>query len=368
MDFTKALSLAKIDLMSKPSSVFFSTLCLNLKHIANDEQPTARTNGLTIEYNTNWFLALDREERLFVLLHEIMHVAHMHMFRGQGLDHKKFSIAADYVINNHLIEQGFKMPKGGLADTQYANMAAEEVYKLLPDMLPDPQDQIIYSQGNGDDKGDPVLKVEVENLVVMAAIQSEIAKDAIGTVPNDIRIYVNNLRTPPLPWNVLLSRYIQTKTKNDYSWSRPNRRYFPQHYLPSLYSESLTDIAVAVDTSGSVSDSDFEQIIAKVSTIFKMMNPENITLIQFDTEIHTVTRVKSIKELLGIKFSGRGGTNVTPVLDWANKHKPQVILVFTDGEFYKSPTKPKNTDVIWLIHNNESFKCDFGKIVYYKME
>ena len=152
--------------------------------------------------------------------------------------------------------------------------------------------------------------------------------------------------------------------KNDYSWRKPSRRYFPQHYLPSLYSESLMDLCFAVDTSGSVSDKDFNRFISEVSGVFKMMKPEKLTLIQFDTEIKSVDHIKSLNDLQRVKFTGRGGTDVTDVLKWANTNKPQVLLIFTDGEFHNPGIETKS-DLVWLIHDNTHFRYNMGKVIFY---
>ena len=54
----KALDKAKVALMSKPDSVFFTTVCFSLKHVWDDSIPTAQTNGLEIRYNPEFFMQL----------------------------------------------------------------------------------------------------------------------------------------------------------------------------------------------------------------------------------------------------------------------------------------------------------------------
>ena len=96
------------------------------------------------------------------------------------------------------------------------------------------------------------------------------------------------------------------------------------------------------------------------------MKPECITFIQFDTEIHSVDHVKSVQELMQLKFTGRGGTAITPVIEWANQNKPQLLMVFTDG-FFRFPGIQTKVPTTWLIHNNPTFAAPFGKVVHYEI-
>lgn len=362
----KALSKAKIALTAKSDTAFFTHIVFSLKHLFDSKIPTAQTNGLVIKYNPKFFMSLTDEERVFLVCHEAMHVAYLHVPRSTNFDKKRYNIASDHLINLQLLERGFQMPKGGHADKQYAGKSAEEIYYLLP----------IQEQSNGgigDDLSDPDsddealpddIEAIVEDILVQATIQSKLAGDKPGSVPGDIQVYIDNLLNPKLPWQSILRNYMHKYTKSDYSFKKPNRRFFPEHYLPSCHGTSLVDLAVFVDTSGSVSDHDFKQMVSDVFNIMKMMKPELIRFVQFDTEIKSVNEVRSTTDLMQIKFTGRGGTTIAPVVDWINQHKPQLSLIFTDGDFYWYSEHTKQ-DVIWLIHNNPQFKERFGKIIHY---
>jgi len=361
-----ALSKAKIRLMTKPDSVFFTTICFSLKHLFDYSVPTAATNGKYIKFNPDFFMKLDEEERVFLILHEAMHCAYVHMVRRGARDHYLFNCACDYVINLQLVERGFRMPACGLLDHAYKGMGAEEVYEILIKNPPPPKNEM-----GGDIEEsceEPVeLEKEIKDILIRAAIQSKVASDKPGTIPGEIQIFLDRLLNPKMPWNRILQKYLQTFAKNDYSFRKPNRRYFPTHHLPSLYSETLMNIAIAIDTSGSVSDTDFLRFVTETNSILKMMKPEKITLVQFDTEIKSVDVIRNIHELMRVKFTGRGGTYINPLLDWANENKPQLLLVFTDGGFYFYTTETK-VKTLWLINDNPQFNAPFGKTIHYSME
>ena len=361
-----ALERAKIQLMLHPDSTFFTSVLFSLVHIWDNTQATASTNGKYIKFNINFFMELSPEERLFLLLHETLHVVLSHMSRLGDKDPYKWNIAADYVINALLISLGYIMPKGGLYDPKYNSMSTEEVYNLLPENDPNNKKECPWP-----DLKEPPEDFEetIKDILVRAAIQSKMAGDKPGTIPGEVQIFLDNLLTPKLPWFRLLKRDVKSLAKNDYSYAKPNRRYSPDHYLPSLYSEALTDVAIGVDTSGSVSDHDFSTIITETASVFKTVKPNKISLIQFDTDIKNISVLKSINDLRKVHFEGRGGTKIGPILNWAAINKPKLLLIFTDGHFrFQSDDPIIKSKVIWLIHNNKTFKAPFGKVIHYEIK
>ena len=364
-DINKALNKAKIQLMSRPDTSFFTTICFSLNFLWDDSIRTACTNGSYLKFNPEFFKSLSPDERVFLLVHESCHVAYMHMDRVQNRNKDKWNIAADHVINLMLIERGFIMPAGknaGLADPAYKGMNTEKVYELLPDPTGEDTDRDIVES----DLPQEEFERTIEDILVRASIQSKMDEDKAGTIPGDIQLFLNGLLKPKLPWHRILQKQLQAFAKNDYSFKKPNRRLFPKYYLPSLYSENLMNIAIAVDISGSVTDLEFKQIVTEVHSIFRMMKPEKISLIQFDTEIKSVNEIHNLYELMTVQFAGRGGTDIRPVIQWANDNKPQLLLIFTDGGFrHHGETTKVNT--IWLIHDNQKFTASYGRVINYEM-
>jgi len=361
-----ALSKAKIKLMSKPDSAFFTTLCFGLRHSWNPNIPTARTDGLYVEYSPAFFMGLSPNEQVFLLLHETLHAAYDHRGRVGSKDPRRWNRACDYVINAMLIERNFKMPEGGLYDPQYAGMSAEEVYELLSDK--DSLDDLLMEdlQPFAPDTLETTRQQEIKELLIRASMQSKLSGDTHGSIPGDIAVYLDKILNPVLPWEKILAKHLNKHSKNDYSFAKLNRRYFPEHFMPSLHSKRMIDIAVAVDTSASVSDADFTAFISEVSSILRRVRPGKATTLQFDTRVHSVNEVKNVRELLGLSFRGRGGTEIKCVLDWAAENKPEVLMVFTDGEFNIPESIPKRVDIIWVIYGNHPFTPPVGRVIRYK--
>lgn len=362
----KALDKVKIQLMSKADSVFFTVVCFSLIHKWDDTIPTAATNGKYIKFNPDFFLSLTPDERLFLVLHETLHVAFMHMARLHTYNPLKWNYAADYVINDLLIKRGYKMPKGGLHNRDYADMSVKQVYDLIPEPPPDDPDFISdLEPGSSDPAEQAAAERALNEIVIRAATQAKMAGQT-GSIPGEIQFYLDKLLNPKLPWGTILRKYMKQYSKTDYSMRKPNRRFFPRHYLPSLHSTSMASLAVAVDTSGSVSDSDFLQFMSEVDSMLRIHKPEKISLIQFDWNIKSVDTLKRVNDIKTVKFTGRGGTNTTEVMNWVNDNKPNVLIIFTDGYFTPADI-PVKSDVIWVIHNNPRFTSDVGKVIHYEV-
>ena len=365
----KALSKAKIALMTMPDTAFFCELAFSLKYEWDTTISTACTNGVFIKLSPEFFMGLNQPQQIGLILHETMHTVYMHMLRRGHRDHQRYNIAGDHVINLMLLERGFQLPANGYADPQYRGMSSEAVYDLLPpDTDPDFTPDVVEGES---EISAQEIEQQIQQAVIRAAIRSEQERDKPGTIPGDIQLFLDGLLKPKLPWNKILIKYLNKYTKSDHSWRRPNRRFMPEFYLPSLHSTALVDLTIAVDISGSVSDHEFKTFVSEIAGIFRMLTPEKITLIQFDTEIKSVDAIKGFKDLMDVNFTGRGGTDFEPVLQWAQtkSNTTQLLLVFTDGDF-RFKTKTYKGDVLWLIHNDEQkrFNPPYGKTIHYEVK
>ena len=369
----KALTQTKITLMGTPSTAFYTTIMLSLKQVWDNDQPTAYTNGRLIGWNEAFFLSMSFQERVGVLLHEILHVVLEHLFRKGDRDHQKFNRAADYAINLIIIAAGFKLPKWALYDTAYINMSAEQIYDLIPD---EPEDE--WDSNPQDIDGAPgdepltaeetkTLQADIDDMLVQAVTQSKLAGDKPGTVPSSVERYIDSLLKPKLPWFRLLRSYVSKLAKVNWSYRKLNRRFYPDHILPTQYSEKVCNPAIAVDSSGSVSDHQFQHFICETEAVLRTMNPDKIDFVQFDTRIVSDDSLKNIAELRKISFTGKGGTAIDPIMQWATDNKPPVLIIFTDGHFAAAKIKPK-VPVVWIIYDNPNFKADFGKVFHYEFD
>lgn len=390
----KALDKAKVALMSKPDTTFFTTVLFSLKFSWDMSCPTAMTNGIELRINPVFWMNQPADIHPLILLHEVGHVIFLHCTPRIGKrDPEKWNIAGDFVINGMYADRGWNIPDGWLYDKAFTSLSTEQVYDRLPPNPPPPPMSDISiggmppppgadgqksppppgggdGQGNQDKQGGMTpeqIETKIQEILIRASLQSKIAGDKPGSVPGMVEIYLDRLLNPKLPWQTILRRFLNDRIKDDYSWRKPNRRFFPDYHLPSMYSEGLSHLAFAVDTSGSVSDSDFQRFISEIHGVMKQFKPARLTLIQFDTCIKSIDTISTVQDLMRVKFHGRGGTHIKEVMDWAEKEKPQALLLFTDGGFRQIPYKMK-TPIVWLIHDNPRWQGIFGKTIHYEMK
>ena len=172
-----------------------------------------------------------------------------------------------------------------------------------------------------------------------------------GKLDGDMARMVDFLLQPQLPWRNLVSRYLNAIARDDYSYTRPSTRRGDPAIYPSLRSAQL-DIAIAIDTSGSISRNEINEFVSEIDALKGQMRAR-VTLLACDSDLakgcpwvfepwEDFTFPESIK--------GGGGTSFTPVFDWAYKQDkiPDILVYFTDadGEF---PKVEPDFDVLWLV-------------------
>ena len=86
-------------------------------------------------------------------------------------------------------------------------------------------------------------------------------------MPGGLSKVIDEIIKPKVNWKAVLAKFLTNTAKNDYSWMKPNRRFIGRDmYLPSLYSERLESVVVAVDTSGSISDDELQIFASETYT------------------------------------------------------------------------------------------------------
>ena len=151
------------------------------------------------------------------------------------------------------------------------------------------------------------------------------------------------------PWNLYLKKLMGTVESNKKKTiTRRNRRQPNRLDLRGELRGHKAEIAVAIDISGSISDEEFKQAIKEVLNIVKNYNHE-ITIIECDKEIRRVYKVKSINDIKE-RINIRGGTKFTPVFEYANNKKINLLVYFTDGKGEdKLQVIPKGYKILWVI-------------------
>lgn len=342
---------------------FFASLILRMEWRENKDIDTGRTNGVFVEYNPVWVDTLSQEETAGFCVHEVMHPAMFHHTRRQDRDPKKWNYAADMPINEMAVASGFKLPPGCvMPPKELANKSAEEIYSLLPDM---PNG---YGPGCGD-----VIDAQATTQSELNQIESEV-KQALaeaaavakqqGKLPKHLERLVEEILAPKVPWKEVLQRFLCQIAHNDYTWTKPNKRFIHVPlYMPSMESIDTGEIVLMVDTSGSIDGEILNQFAAEIQDISGAFKTGFLVL-YVDAAVAGVQEIEP-DEAIVLKPAGGGGTDFIPGFKWLEEHaiEPCAVVYLTDGwcnSFPKDPGFP----VLWAVYNNKDFKPPFGEVVH----
>ncbi len=200
----------------------------------------------------------------------------------------------------------------------------------------------------------PLNHDERENLNVQwkqrmaGAAQSAMQAGKLG---DDMARMIDFLLQPELPWRNLLAQYMTSIARDDYSYTRPTSRRGDPAIFPSLRSAQI-NIVVALDTSGSIADSELSEFVSEIDAIKSILRAQ-ITLHTCDSSLNSdgPWRYEAWDEFkVPEKIIGGGGTSFKPVFEWAEQQDmlPDLLVYFTDaeGDF---PDYEPNFPVIWLV-------------------
>ena len=176
-----------------------------------------------------------------------------------------------------------------------------------------------------------------------------------------------------LDWHEILREFITTLcVGNDYSsWRKPNRRYLQSgEYRPSGVSDQVSELCVAIDTSGSIGTRELSVFLSEIKSICETVKPNLIRVLYWDTEVRREEQYKTHEldtMISQTKPDGGGGTDVTCVPEYLAEHNilPQAVVVLTDGHLYGG-WGLWNTNVLWCILDNERAAPDTGKAIHIK--
>jgi predicted metal-dependent peptidase len=282
-------------------------------------------------------------------------------------------MACDYVINQKLLDMDLgrwiSMPKGGLADEKYRNMNAKQVFDQLP-----PQDN--DSEGGGgmgggldDHDWEGAQDMSAEEAEALAKeIDEAVRQGAVlaGKTGSGGNRDITELLQTKKDWKELLRDFVTTTCAGkDYStWKKPNRRYIGMDILmPSSISESMGEIVIGVDTSGSIGQHELNKFLTEIKGICDQVKPSKIRLMYWDTLVckEEVYDEQSRENLVrSTKPAGGGGTDPECVPRYMAEHniKPEAVVMLTDG--YVGSWGQWAVPVVWCIQGNSSAKADVG--------
>lgn len=190
-----------------------------------------------------------------------------------------------------------------------------------------------------------------------------------GLMPGYFMSRVEDINKPPvLSWQAILKKYVGTITANKRKTRmRLNRRQPERFDLSGSVDDKVLKIVVAIDTSGSMSDSMIGQVTNEIFAILAKRK-HDITVIECDAEVRRVYKARTPADIKK-KVAGRGGTWFSPVIDYVNKDKyfrDALLIYFTDGYGEREIPKPRTYRNIWVVIDDArhlSLKEPYGTVL-----
>src|SRR3990167_2894638 len=316
------------------------------------------------------------EEQVGVLVHEIQHLLRAHHRRAESLGivppsqgtpismetavkARVWNLAADYGINNEIIHE-FKLPSTiclpsnfNLEDGKISEWYFEELMKKVEDGSLEITIEV-QGQSNplGGNDGSGATNIpanweigkdseeygsgmsEAEGELVRQQVARDIEEQKTrGAIPGFMQLWADERLNPKVDWRTKLMSAIRGQVAQvsgmvDYSYYRPSRRQSacPRVVLPTLRG-TLPDIAIGVDTSGSMSNKDLARAMAEISGVLSAIAC-NVKVYIGDTQVYSKDSIRRVED---IKLIGGGGTDMSMLIDEMDKDKCNFAIIISDG-------------------------------------
>lgn len=378
---------------------YLASAIFSMRMVASTECPTMGVDiNWNCYYNPETVTQWTPQEVATVIEHEVWHLLRRHHTRtpGSGPEcnpslppeaiHVRWNLATDCEINDGLVKTPHnKLPEGCIYPSVYKlpdDELAEYYYKHLPkDVV-----QVCYISVDGkggkpwggscadgkvrpwESGGEHLSPVEKELIAKKVAQEIKQHSQSRGTMPNgQLRWADDTLKEPIVPWTKELSSimkgiFASLSGRSDSTYSRRNRHQssYGKIIRPSTY-RLIPNIAVVVDTSGSVSDAMLTQALTETHNILKASEGAGVHVISCDAAAYKAQRVFNRRQ---VEFKGGGGTDMIVGIKSALKLKPHVAVLITDGYTPYPETCPDPT-IRWvtLILSPQGEKPKYGKVV-----
>ena len=343
--------------------------------------PTAvnfKRTKYVIYFNPIIFLTLTMKQMETTIKHEILHIVSLHLLRAKEIRTQygtlAMNIAMDIVVNTYLDHLPPYAATLAWANANYTlKLLPFESFEYYAENIQMAIELLETSEtaATDDSKWDEKIKTDynpatthdiwldssdIDEKTLQEFTEKFISNAQKGSIPDYLENIIASLKnsTGELPWNLYLKRLMGTIEGNKKKTvTRKNRRQPDRFDLRGQLRSHKAKIIIALDISGSITDEEFYLAMKEVLSIIKNYTHE-ITIVECDDEIrrvYTANSIKDIKERMKI----RGGTKFSPVFEYANYHKVNLLVYFTDGQGeVKLQTIPRGYKTLWIIPGKSS--------------
>jgi len=361
------ITLAKVKLIT--SHPFFGSLAMRYPSSQKAGVYTMATDGKYIWYYEEWVNSLTKEEVVGVMAHEVMHIAFLHHLRRGDRDPVRWNIACDYAINVMLIDNGFKLPEGGLINEKYRGWTAEKIYNQ-PEIEEEAKRRQPCEWGMVEDSesvGDAAKTSMEEANIKVSVLQAAQSAKAHGKMPQGFDGLIDEYSKPSIDWEERMQTFIGGTNPDDWSYRRFNSIYavYQGACVPMVDYKCPGEIVIGIDSSGSVSKVELSKFLGNLRHIHNELKPYKTHVVWCDTVIAHTQTYEADEEFDDKRRYACGGTNLAPVFKWVEDQgiQPDSLIFFTDLYIDHSDLAgiEPNYPVLWATTGSE--EAPFGEVV-----
>jgi predicted metal-dependent peptidase len=181
---------------------------------------------------------------------------------------------------------------------------------------------------------------------------------------------ISELIAPRMDWRDVLRTQLESSLRSDFTFMRPSKRS-GEVIFPGMNKDEELNVAVFLDTSGSISQSMLRDFLSEVQGIMDQYQSYKITIAQFDTAVYSAEVFTSDdgRTMNEYELKGGGGTDFDVVFNYMAEHDidPDQMVMFTDGYPWGSWGNADYCDTLFVIHGdkNRSIEAPFGVTIHY---
>jgi len=316
----------------------------------------AAVNAYSREIYVNPAAGLTESETVFVVAHELLHVALEHQKRRRGRDAELWNVACDYVINDWLIEMeiGDMPPAGLLYDPALKGLSAEAIYdQITRDLRRYRKLRTFRGAGLGDmlEPAAGEWWLTREGVDLDAFYRRCLAQGfqlhcdgGRGFLPAGLIEEIRALSQPPVPWDVQLAHWFDQKfppRERRQSYARMSRRQssapdIPRpRWVPAGLDPERT-FGVVLDTSGSMDRTLLGDALGAIASYAESREVGAVRVVFCDAAAYDQGYMPPADIAGRVQVKGRGGTILQPAIDLLEQAsdfpRNGPLLIITDGQ------------------------------------
>jgi predicted metal-dependent peptidase len=157
--------------------------------------------------------------------------------------------------------------------------------------------------------------------------------------------------------------------RRELSWSRPARSYIANQgrsgahrrmpFEPGCSSAAVASrLALIVDVSGSVDAALLQRFTGELTALSRRLKCEVVLIVGDDRVRHVERQRPGALRSPRLDVAGGGDTDFEPLLAEAERHLPDMAIVFTDLQGPAGPRPP--WPVIWAVPSRSAPQAPFG--------